>query len=159
MDSKTKRTYVTIAVLFIIAVLALVLSSGYSRGWYGNQSTSEKEQDKALSVLEKTLNLVDTKVGDGAEAAVGKMVKVHYTGTFADGKVFDTSKQNGREPLGFTVGAGQMIKGFDQGIVGMKVGGTRKMTLPPEYAYGSQAVGPIPANSTLNFEVELLDVK
>ncbi|MEI8339758.1 MAG: FKBP-type peptidyl-prolyl cis-trans isomerase [bacterium] len=159
MDHKTKNTYITIAILFAIAILALVASSGYSRGWYGNQSTAEKEQVKEVSEISKTLNLVDVKVGGGAEAVVGKAVKVNYTGTFADGKVFDTSKQAGREPLGFTVGAGQMIKGFDQGVVGMKVGGTRKMTLPPEYAYGSQAVGSIPANSTLNFEVELLEVK
>lgn len=150
MDSKTRKTYFTFAVIFIVAILALVASSGYSRGWYGNKPAEQK-------VAEKTLSIVDNKVGTGAEAVAGKTVKVNYTGMFTDGKVFDTSI--GREPLSFVVGAGQMIKGFDMGVVGMKVGGSRKMTLPPEYAYGSQANGPIPANSTLVFEVELLEVK
>ncbi len=100
----------------------------------------------------------DTVVGKGAEAVNGKSVTVHYTGTLKDGTKFDSSVDR-KEPFTFTLGAGQVIKGWEQGIVGMKVGGKRKLTIPPELAYGANAVGAIPANSVLIFDVELLDVK
>jgi FKBP-type peptidyl-prolyl cis-trans isomerase FkpA len=105
------------------------------------------------------LEVVDLVVGQGPEAVSGKRVSVHYTGTLTSGKKFDSSLDRGK-PFGFTLGAGEVIKGWDQGVAGMKVGGKRKLTIPPELAYGNRAVGGdlIPANSTLVFEVELLGV-
>ena len=98
----------------------------------------------------------DEVVGTGAEAQPGDTVSVNYTGKLADGTVFDTSI--GKAPYQFVLGAGQVIPGWDEGLVGMKVGGTRVLIIPPSLGYGSQDYGPIPANSTLTFEVELLNV-
>ncbi|MBV9470437.1 MAG: FKBP-type peptidyl-prolyl cis-trans isomerase [Abitibacteriaceae bacterium] len=100
----------------------------------------------------------DTQVGTGEAAQKGSQVEVHYRGTFTDGKEFDSSA--GRAPLTFTIGSGQVIKGFDQGLIGMKVGGKRKLTIPPDMAYGADGVPPtIPPNATLIFELELISVK
>lgn len=101
----------------------------------------------------------DEVVGTGAVAAAGDSVTVNYVGALTDGTVFDASAKHGSDGFTFTLGAGQVIKGWDQGIVGMKVGGKRLLAIPAELAYGSQAVGNvIPANSALIFEVELLKV-
>lgn len=100
----------------------------------------------------------DSKVGTGDEAVTGKQVTVHYTGWLANGTKFDSSKDRGT-PFSFQLGGGQVIKGWDQGVVGMKVGGIRKLTIPPELGYGARgAGGVIPPNATLVFEVELLGV-
>lgn len=96
--------------------------------------------------------------GDGAEAQTGQNVSVHYTGWLADGTKFDSSVDRG-QPFGFPLGAGRVIPGWDQGVVGMKVGGKRKLTIPPHMAYGERGFpGAIPPNATLTFEVELLGV-
>lgn len=101
----------------------------------------------------------DVVVGDGAEAKSGKMVSVHYTGTLTSGKKFDSSHDRG-SPFDFPLGAGRVIRGWDEGVVGMKVGGKRKLTIPSELAYGSDGFpGLIPPNSTLIFEVELIAVR
>ena len=107
---------------------------------------------------EPKVESVDSVVGKGTEAVNGKSVTVHYTGTLKDGTKFDSSVDR-KEPFTFSLGSGQVIKGWEIGIVGMKVGGKRKLTIPPELAYGANAVGAIPANSTLIFDVELLEVK
>jgi|SRR5215469_414044 len=100
----------------------------------------------------------DIKVGTGATAAAGKTVKVHYTGWLTDGKKFDSSVDRG-QPFAFSLGAGQVIKGWDEGVAGMKVGGKRQLRIPPELGYGARgAANVIPPNSTLIFDVELLDV-
>lgn len=102
----------------------------------------------------------DIVVGEGAEAVPGKKVSVQYRGTLTDGTEFDSSYSRNNEPLEFEVGAGQMIQGFDYGVQGMKVGGTRNMIIPPELGYGNRAMGDkIPANSTLVFEVTLEKVE
>lgn len=100
----------------------------------------------------------DLVVGSGAEAVAGKTVSVHYTGKLTDGTKFDSSLDRG-DPFSFRLGAGQVIKGWDQGVAGMKVGGKRMLTIPPELGYGARgAGGVIPPNATLVFEVELLGV-
>tara|TARA_B100000900_G_scaffold117246_1_gene98737 strand:- start:1088 stop:1705 length:618 start_codon:yes stop_codon:yes gene_type:complete len=105
------------------------------------------------------LKITELNLGDGAEAAAGQTVVVHYRGTLENGKQFDASYDR-VTPFSFPLGAGRVIKGWDEGVVGMKVGGKRKLVIPPDLAYGSRgAGGVIPPNATLTFEVELLDVK
>jgi FKBP-type peptidyl-prolyl cis-trans isomerase len=105
------------------------------------------------------LQIDDLLPGTGAEATEGKTVSVHYTGTLTNGDKFDSSLDRGN-PFQFTLGAGRVIKGWDQGVQGMKVGGKRKLTIPPELGYGARGYPPvIPANATLVFEIELLAVK
>ena len=108
------------------------------------------------------MKIEDKSVGSGAEAVAGQNVTVHYTGWLSDagqrGKKFDSSKDRG-DPFVFPLGAGHVIKGWDQGVQGMKVGGTRELTIPPEMGYGARgAGGVIPPNATLIFEVELIKV-
>ncbi|MBX7219920.1 MAG: FKBP-type peptidyl-prolyl cis-trans isomerase [Blastocatellia bacterium] len=105
------------------------------------------------------LKVEDVKVGTGTEATTGKSVTVHYTGTLTDGTKFDSSLDS-KQPLTFTLGTNGIIQGWNQGILGMKVGGKRKLVIPPDLAYGAQGRGPkIPPHATLNFDIELLDVK
>jgi FKBP-type peptidyl-prolyl cis-trans isomerase len=106
------------------------------------------------------LQIEDIRVGEGAEAVAGKMVSVHYVATLTSGKKFDSSRDRGK-PFDFPLGGGKVIKGWDQGVAGMKIGGVRKLTIPPHLAYGERGVGNglIPPSSTLVFEVELLGVK
>lgn len=99
------------------------------------------------------------KQGDGAKAEAGKTVTVNYTGKLLDGKVFDSSLNPGRTPFSFKLGAGQVIKGWDEGIALLNVGGKGTLIIPSPLAYGSRAQGPIPANAVLLFDVELLEVK
>ena len=104
------------------------------------------------------LIIEDSVIGTGAEAKPGQSVSVHYTGMFPDGKKFDSSVDRG-DPFVFNLGAGQVIQGWDVGVQGMKVGGKRRLTVPPHMGYGARgAGGVIPPNATLVFEVELLGV-
>ena len=108
--------------------------------------------------MENGLQIEDVTVGTGDEATNGKKVTVHYRGTLPDGKQFDASYDRG-EPFTFNLGAGEVIKGWDQGVKGMKVGGKRKLTIPASLGYGARgAGGVIPPNATLLFDVELLKV-
>lgn len=105
------------------------------------------------------LQVEDLVIGTGAEAVNGREIVVHYTGTLTDGKKFDSSLDR-QQPFKFVLGAGQVIAGWDQGVLGMKVGGKRKLIIPPELGYGVQGAPPnIPPNATLIFEVELLEVR
>ena len=105
------------------------------------------------------LKYTDDQVGTGTEAQTGKTVSVHYTGWLLDGTKFDSSKDR-NQPFSFPLGRGQVIKGWDEGVAGMKVGGKRTLVIPPDLGYGARgAGGVIPPNATLKFEVELLDVK
>ena len=110
-------------------------------------------------VTSSGLTITDLTLGEGAEAAAGQTVVVHYRGTLENGKQFDASYDR-VTPFSFPLGAGRVIKGWDEGVQGMKVGGKRKLVIPPDLAYGSRgAGGVIPPDATLIFEVELLDVK
>lgn len=125
---------------------------------YLDASTPTPGPTKIPDVTE--LKIEDVKIGAGPEAASGSSVTVNYIGRLTDGRVFDTSLQQGRQPFVFTVGGGQVIKGWDEGLLGMKVGGQRRLIIPPDKGYGVQgAAGVIPPNATLVFEIELLDVK
>ncbi len=142
----------------IALVLALgVLATGCSKNDTPQPTAAAAAPQPGATVTE--LKIEDTKVGLGAEAVTGKSVMVHYTGWLTDGTKFDSSKDR-NEPFSFQVGAGQVIVGWDQGVVGMKVGGIRKLTIPSSLGYGSRgAGGVIPPNATLVFEVELLRVQ
>lgn len=129
------------------------------------QTTSQEDIQKQLQEQLANQNKgekvesTDITIGNGAEAVTGKEVTVHYTGTLTDGKKFDSSLDR-NEPFSFTIGSGQVIPGWEQGVAGMKVGGKRKLVIPPSLAYGEQSPSPdIPPNSTLVFEIELLEVK
>lgn len=106
------------------------------------------------------LQIIDEVIGTGAVAAQGDSVTVNYVGSLTDGKVFDASANHGTTGFTFNLGTGQVIKGWDDGIVGMKEGGKRTLVIPASLAYGTQAIGDIiPANSDLVFQVELLKVQ
>jgi FKBP-type peptidyl-prolyl cis-trans isomerase len=112
-----------------------------------------------LRAMSNQLEIEELVVGNGAEARSGQTVKVHYTGWLTTGKKFDSSLDRG-DPLEFQLGAGRVIKGWDQGVAGMRVGGKRRLTIPPDLAYGQRGFpGAIPPNSTLVFEVELVGVR
>ena len=114
---------------------------------------------KEKQTMSNGLVIEDLKIGDGQEVEKFNIVTVNYTGLLENGTKFDSSLNPGRTPFRFTVGGGQVIKGWDEGLIGMKIGGKRKLTIPPELGYGSRDNGPIPANSTLIFEIDLLTIE
>lgn len=148
MNSK----YVIVFVLF--GLLAPVL------GWAQTDNSSPTKVEGKGKSTSSGLQYWDLKEGTGTAATTGKTVSVHYTGWLAkDGKKFDSSVDRG-QPFMFQLGAGQVIKGWDEGVAGMKIGGKRQLRIPPELGYGARgAGGVIPPNATLIFDVELLGVK
>jgi FKBP-type peptidyl-prolyl cis-trans isomerase len=125
--------------------------------WTGGKCSREGAEDPVKKGGK--LELVDSVTGTGPDARPGDAVSVHYVGTLDDGTKFDSSRDAGH-PLDFKIGMGQVIKGFERGIVGMKVGGVRKITIPPDLGYGRRGQPPvIPPNATLHFEVELMAIK
>jgi peptidylprolyl isomerase len=118
--------------------------------------------EETTTLTASGLKIVETKEGAGAEAKPGQTVTVHYTGWLyvngAKGKKFDSSRDRG-EPFDLPLGSGQVIAGWDEGVAGMKIGGKRTLIIPPTLGYGARNMGPIPANSTLIFDVELLGAK
>lgn len=112
----------------------------------------------STKTLEDGLKIEDEKIGEGKEVVSGDTIVIHYLGTLANGQKFDSSYDRG-QPFETQIGVGAVIKGWDEGVIGMKVGGKRRLTIPSELGYGSQGAGPIPPNSTLIFNVELVGIK
>jgi FKBP-type peptidyl-prolyl cis-trans isomerase FkpA len=125
----------------------------------GGFSASLGVDTAAMTGTPSGLRYQDLTVGDGKEAEAGKTVLVQYTGWLPNGEKFDSSRDR-NEPFGFTLGAGQVIAGWDEGVAGMKVGGRRKLVIPPDLGYGTAGAPPdIPPGATLVFDVELVDVR
>ena len=142
-----------IPLVFILAVAAMTPGQAET-----DNSKPTKVNGKPTTTA-SGLEYWDIKAGTGDTAVAGKQVRVHYTGWLTDGKKFDSSVDRG-QPFAFPLGAGRVIKGWDEGVAGMKVGGKRQLRIPPELGYGPRGGGGglIPPNATLIFDVELLDV-
>ncbi len=156
------------SVLFAMLCAAASIANAAGQDTSAQASASASATAVAPAEPANPLVKIDNVVGTGKEATVGSNVVVHYTGWFYKpmaakqrGKKFDSSLDAGREPLVFQLGAGRVIKGWDQGVAGMKVGGKRTLIIPSDLAYGKRGVGggAIPPDSDLIFDVELLDVK
>jgi len=151
--------------LVLVLGLALALFPAVTPPAAAEEKAPQKEE-KAKKVEEKTIKTasglayVDLQEGKGDAVKYGQTVEVHYTGWLTDGKKFDSSKDRGR-PFVFPLGQGRVIKGWDEGVNGMKVGGKRKLIIPPHLGYGAAGAGGgiIPPNATLVFEVELLKIQ
>ena len=142
-------------VLFLFAVLGAAFGCGNTNK---SSTSSPMKVNGQPTTTPSGLQYWDIVVGTGATAAAGNTVKVHYTGFLTTGAKFDSSRDRG-EPFSFPLGAGQVIKGWDEGVAGMKVGSQRQLKIPPQLGYGaSGAGGAIPPNATLIFDVELLEV-
>jgi FKBP-type peptidyl-prolyl cis-trans isomerase len=155
---RNQRIIILVGVVIIVGVIGFL-------AWNAIRTTSQPAATAPTAAAKPAsgLQITDSKVGSGAEAKAGTTISVNYTGYLQDGTKFDSSvdpKFQHVQPLTFKLGAGRVIPGWEQGLAGMKVGGQRKLVIPPDLAYGSQGFGgSIPPNATLTFEVELLDVK
>ncbi|MGH9678523.1 MAG: FKBP-type peptidyl-prolyl cis-trans isomerase [Candidatus Acidiferrales bacterium] len=145
-----------------VALLIFFVVAGMAYGCGGSSSKTDTSSPTKVqgpgTTMQAGLQYWDIVVGTGAAAVPGSTVKVHYTGWLTNGQKFDSSVDRG-EPFSFTLGAGQVIKGWDEGVAGMKVGGKRQLRIPPDLGYGASGTGGvIPPNATLIFDVQLLDV-
>lgn len=145
--------------IMLFAALLMSLNLQFTSAQTKPNTQAKPKPEPAKVIKTKSgLQYVDLVIGKGETAVKGDLLKMHYAGKLASGKEFDNSR-NYREPFIFTLGAGEVIAGWDEGVVGMKVGGKRKLIIPPHLAYGDQGVeGVIPPKATLTFEVELLSV-
>mgnify|MGYP001201158317 CR=1 FL=1 len=168
MNRKYLFATIFLVIIAVISVVAVFSEKGSSKNQLlatpvpsaTIESTAEPvATGSAKPKMEDKLIIQDERVGTGAEAVVGKKVTVNYLGTLTDGTKFDSSYDRGT-PFSFSLGAGEVIAGWDQGVAGMKVGGKRKLTIPSSLGYGAQGIpGVIPGGATLIFEVELLGVE
>ena len=153
------KSYTFPAVLMIVLLSSCVSVSITNPD--GPVSIAEEAGQSTLNTDNLTtvdeLLIEDTQIGDGAEAQSGALVTVHYTGRLTNGEVFDSSVDG--EPFTFPLGQGSVIQGWEEGLIGMKVGGKRTLTIPSDLAYGDQGSGSIPPGATLVFDVELLEVR
>ncbi|MEB3293353.1 MAG: FKBP-type peptidyl-prolyl cis-trans isomerase [Synechococcales bacterium] len=142
------------------AVANVVVAEASKLAQPNNQVISMAEEtakSEEIITTESGLQYVEIQEGSGAQPKPGDKIAVHYTGTLTNGTKFDSSRDR-NQPFSFNVGAGQVIKGWDEGLLTMKVGGKRKLIIPPDLGYGARGIGPIPPNATLVFEVELLKI-
>jgi len=144
-----------LAILLVVAIIIIALAGVYYFFINKNQNSQNQMENKTL---ENGLQIIDEVVGAGAEAKAGDIVIVNYAGNLENGVKFDSSYDR-NQPFSFVLGAGSVIQGWDIGVAGMKIGGKRKLVIPPALGYGSKDYGPIPASSTLIFEIELLGVQ
>lgn len=158
-NSPAKTTLFALAVILILVVVALVIPTNKKKvEKVENTDNAETKESREVVDDVTELKIEDLEVGSGDEAVSGKEVTVHYTGTLTDGTKFDSSVDRG-EPFTFSLGEGRVIQGWDEGLLGMKVGGKRKLTIPSDMAYGELGAPPvIGPNATLIFEIELLEV-
>ena len=141
----------------LMALMGLVASA--HADVQADKQLSVKQENKQETKMTDKLVINDEKIGDGVEALAGKLVTVHYTGRLTDGTKFDSSVDR-NQPFRFMLGVGQVIKGWDDGVQGMKVGGKRTLIIPSNMAYGERGAGAvIPPNATLEFDVELISVE
>ena len=157
--SKVVTSFILFGVFIIImAGVYFLLFSGSTEPELPPQDQGNNQENNQMEVEIEKLEIEDITVGDGEEVVSGDLVSVHYAGTLLDGTEFDSSYGRG-EPFQFEVGAGRVIKGWEEGLLGMKVGGKRKLTIPPSLAYGEGGIpGAIPPSATLVFEIELLEI-
>jgi FKBP-type peptidyl-prolyl cis-trans isomerase len=154
--AKRRRQWL-IVIFFLILALVLVLASNWDNIFSKNKSTGETNSD--MITTSSGLQYQDITMGTGDAAKTGDDVSVHYTGWLDDGTKFDSSVDRG-QPFEFTLGTGSVIRGWDEGVAGMKVGGVRKLTIPSELGYGDRGAGSlIEPGATLIFDVELLEIK
>lgn len=161
MQTSHRNRNIAVAVSLAVVTLFFGILSALNFplwGFGGTQAAVPEAAANNISVKDSGLIIQDTVAGTGTEAVSGAKVTVHYIGLLSDGTKFDSSVDRG-QPFTFTLGRGEVIKGWDEGVVGMKVGGTRVLGIPAELAYGDQQVGPIPPNSALFFQVQLLSVE
>lgn len=153
---KEKQTII-IALVVVLATIVVLYVAGSKKGT--EPKAAEPQASQSTSQLPAGLKVETLQQGTGDRTAQnGDTLSMRYVGTFEDGTTFD-SNIAAQEPFAFTLGAGEVIKGWDLGLVGMKVGEKRKLVIGPDLGYGSRARGPIPANSTLVFDVQLVDIK
>ncbi len=153
----TRIVVVVASVVLVVLIVGAVVVFG--KGSSNNSANNTPTPAAASNSNSNQLQVTDEKVGTGATAASGQKLTVSYVGALTNGTVFDSTQKDGGQPFSFQLGAGQVIKGWDEGLVGMKVGGVRKLVIPPSLGYGSQAQSSIPANSTLVFTVTLISVQ
>lgn len=143
----------------IFAAVCLLALGAFAYAIFGfNQQSSQTEITRSETAPATELKIEDLHEGTGATVKSGDTIVIHYKGTLPDGTQFDSSYDRD-EPYETQIGVGKVIKGWDEGVIGMKVGGKRKLTIPPSLGYGEQSVGSIPPNATLLFELELLEIK
>ena len=162
-----KTETITLGVLICLVVLAVFLVQARNNLSSIDGQTAAVQQaglavpgedTASTQLINQPMTITDLKLGTGPEAATGDTVAVHYTGRLQDGTEFDSSHNRGT-PIEFTLGSGQVIAGWEEGIAGMQVGGERTLVIPPEKAYGEAGIGPIPPNATLVFAVQLVAIK
>ena len=148
-----------IAVIVSLVIIFVFFGSFFTGNSGTSDSTPPSPTATSTESSANSLKIEDVKVGTGREAKNGDTISVHYVGTLTDGTKFDSSRDR-KTPFDVTLGAHKVIKGWEAGLVGMKVGGVRKLTIPPELGYGADGFGKtIPPNATLMFEIELLSIK